>query len=64
VLDVVEKVCSRVLVIHEGRLLAQGAPEELKAATCQDTLEDVFRALTGAGETDPGVARIVSALRL
>jgi ABC-2 type transport system ATP-binding protein len=64
VLDVVEKVCSRVLVIHEGRLLAQGAPEELKAATGRATLEDVFRSLTGAGDTDPGVARIVSALRL
>jgi ABC-2 type transport system ATP-binding protein len=63
VLDVVEKVCSRVLIIHQGRLIAQGAPEELKASTHQTTLEGVFRKVTGAEGTDPGVSRIISALR-
>ena len=63
VLDVVEKVCDRVLIINEGRLIGGGSPETLKAATGQETLEGVFRKLTDAASVDPGVARILAALR-
>jgi len=63
VLDVVEKICDRVLIIHEGRLIADGTAEGLKESTKQATLEDVFRELTHSANVDPGVGRIVSALR-
>jgi len=63
VLDVVEKVCDRVLIIHQGKLIADGSAESLKASTNQSTLEDVFRQLTDSASVDPGVARIVEALR-
>jgi len=63
VLDVVEKVCDRVLIIHQGRLIADSTPAELKSSTAENTLEDVFRRLTNAADVDPGVSRIVSALR-
>lgn len=63
VLDVVEKICDRVLVIHKGNLIADGHPEELKASAQQPTLEDVFRVLTGAANVAPGVSRIVTALQ-
>jgi ABC-2 type transport system ATP-binding protein len=63
VLDVVEKVCDRVLIIHGGRLIANGTPDELKSAARQGTLEDVFRKLTQAGSVTPAVSRIVTALR-
>ena len=33
VLDVVERVCDRALIIHEGRLIADGSLESLKAST-------------------------------
>jgi len=62
VLDVVEKVCDRVLIIHKGRVVAGGTPEELKASTGQETLEGVFRKLTHAENDDPGIARILWAL--
>jgi len=62
VLDVVEKVCNRVLIIHQGKLIADGSAESLKASTKESTLEDVFRSLTGAASVDPGVARIVAAM--
>jgi ABC-2 type transport system ATP-binding protein len=62
VLDVVEKVCDRVLIVHEGKLIGSGTPERLKEATGQTTLEDVFRKLTETASLDPGVARILSAL--
>jgi ABC-2 type transport system ATP-binding protein len=64
VLDVVEKVCDRALIIHSGALIADGAPDALKASTGKSTLEDVFRGLTGSGETAFGVSRIVAALRV
>lgn len=63
VLDVVEKVCDRVLIIHKGSLIADGTPEGLKASAQQSTLEDVFRKLTDSGSVEPGVSRIVAALR-
>ena len=63
VLDVVEKICDRALIVHHGRLIAGGPVEELKASTGQTTLEDVFRKLTGAIDTSPGVSTIVASLR-
>jgi ABC-2 type transport system ATP-binding protein len=63
VLDVVEKVCDRVLIIDKGKLIADGTPESLRASTQQSTLEDVFRRLTNAESVEPGVSRIVAALR-
>ena len=63
VLDVVERVCDRVLIIHEGRLIADGSLESLKTATEGGSLEDVFRQLTHAEETVSGVSTIIEGLR-
>jgi ABC-2 type transport system ATP-binding protein len=63
VLDVVEKVCDRVLIIDKGRLVADSTLEELKTGTRQASLEDVFRRLTNSEDVEPGIARIISALR-
>src|ERR1017187_5484208 len=63
VLDVVEKVCNRVLIIHKGNLIADSTPENLKASTRQSTLEEVFRKLTHAESVNAGISRIVEALR-
>jgi ABC-2 type transport system ATP-binding protein len=63
VLDVVEKICDRVLIVHKGRLIADGTPEALRTSTHQSTLEDVFRTLTDTGSVDAGVSRIIAALQ-
>jgi ABC-2 type transport system ATP-binding protein len=63
VLDVVERVCDRVIIIHQGCLIANDSPEKLKESTGQPTLEDVFRYLTKASNVEPGVARIIESLR-
>jgi ABC-2 type transport system ATP-binding protein len=63
VLDVVEKVCDRVLIIDKGRLVAEGSPELLRIQTGQTTLEDVFRSLTGSAGVASGVARIIRTLQ-
>jgi ABC-2 type transport system ATP-binding protein len=46
VLDVVERLCESVAIIHEGRLVLQGAIADLR--TGSETLEDVFVRLVGA----------------
>lgn len=63
VLDVVEKVCDRILILYKGHLIADGTLESLKTSTRQATLEEAFRTLTGSTDVDPGVSRIVAALR-
>ncbi len=63
VLDVVEKICDRVLIIQAGNLIADGALEDLKSATGESSLEDAFRKLTRSGSGLPAVSRIVAALR-
>jgi ABC-2 type transport system ATP-binding protein len=53
-LHLVEEVCTRVLVIHRGRLVAIGTIAEIVASReglAGKSLEDVFLTLTG-GSTD------------
>ena len=62
VLEIVERLCSHVAIIHQGRLVANGAIDELRAGVAsrlpgsQDsqrlTLEEIFLAIVGAGEQD------------
>src|SRR5262249_4630411 len=47
ILDVVERVCDRVIIIHQGRIVADGSAEALKAQTGESSLERVFNRLTG-----------------
>ena len=63
VLDVVERVCDRVLIIEDGRLLADGAIDALKASAERGSLEDVFRQLTDTEGTASGASGVIEALR-
>jgi len=45
-MDHVAKLCSHVVVINEGSLVAKGALDELRAAYGQASLEDIFLRLT------------------
>ena len=49
VLDIVEKLCVRVLVLHQGRVVADGAVEDLRRMKASRSLEDVFGQLVRAG---------------
>ena len=46
VLEVVERLCERVAIIHEGRLVVEGTVAELR--TGAETLEDIFVRVVGA----------------
>jgi ABC-2 type transport system ATP-binding protein len=52
ILDVVERVCDRVIVIDRGKLLLDGAPDELVAKSGAGTLERLFTQLTGGAELE------------
>lgn len=62
VLDVVERVCARVLILAKGAIIADGSPEELKARTDERTLEDVFRQVTHADHVGPRVTKMLQGL--
>lgn len=49
VLDVVERVCDRVVIMAKGRLMVEGTPQELLSTHGADTLEHLFTQLTGLG---------------
>src|SRR6266446_6835926 len=52
ILDVVERVCDRVIIIDKGQLLLDGKPDELVATNNSGTLERLFTQLTGGAELE------------
>lgn len=46
VLEVAEKLCDRIAIIHHGRQVYLGTLEELKAAYPDQTLENIFLEIT------------------
>ncbi len=52
ILDVVERVCDRVIIIDKGKLLLDGKPDELVASSGAGTLERLFTNLTGGSELE------------
>jgi ABC-2 type transport system ATP-binding protein len=46
VLEVVERLCQRIAIIHQGRLVVEGTLDELRATG--ETLEDLFVRVVGA----------------
>ena len=52
VLEIVERLCSHVAIIHKGRLVAQGSLEELRSRVPstegeKKTLEQIFLSIVG-----------------
>ncbi|KAA6460951.1 ABC transporter ATP-binding protein [Acidobacteria bacterium AB60] len=62
VLEIVERLCSHVAIISQGRLVANGSLEELRAGVASNlpgaqeqrlTLEEIFLSIVGAGGGEP-----------
>jgi len=53
ILEIAERMCHRVGIIREGRLIAEGSPEELRRQVGhgEESLEDIFLELTGGLES-------------
>ena len=52
VMDVVERVCDRIIIISGGHIIADGSFEELQASSKEASLERIFTQLTGQGGQD------------
>jgi ABC-2 type transport system ATP-binding protein len=63
ILDVVERVCDRVIIIDKGRLLVDGRPDELVATSGAGTLERLFTQLTGGAELEQRAADFAKTFR-
>jgi ABC-2 type transport system ATP-binding protein len=59
ILDVAEKICTRVGIINQGKMVAEGTVEELRNQVKASSLEDVFLKAT---EEEEEVKSLVSAL--
>src|SRR5436309_12011608 len=46
ILDVVERICERVVIVHEGSIVADGTVSQLLEQTGEKSLEHVFNKLT------------------
>jgi ABC-2 type transport system ATP-binding protein len=53
ILEVVERMCSRIVVIDKGRLVAEGTSQDICARTGTRSLDEAFARLTGV--RDPGL---------
>lgn len=62
VMDVVEKLCTRVAILKGGRLVAQGTFEELSSTLRGGSLEGIFAEVTGDGGIEERAESLVAAL--
>jgi ABC-2 type transport system ATP-binding protein len=63
ILDVVERVCDRVIILDKGRMQVDGRPAELLVAHGVDTLEKLFTQLTGGAELERRAADFAKTFR-
>ena len=61
-IDVVERICDRVIIIDRGTILADGSVGELREMTNQPSLESVFRELVQTGDLELRARKIVAAV--
>ena len=50
ILEIAERMCDRVMIINQGRIIASGTLAELRGGGAAGSLEDIFLALTGGAE--------------
>ena len=62
ILDVVERVCTRIVIINNGRHVASGTAAEIRAAEGVATLEEAFSRLTGVRDVSEVTADFLAAL--
>ncbi len=63
IMDVVEKISSRIILLNKGKIVADGTFEELKSTSMSGTLESVFSEMTGFNESKEIAADFVNSLK-
>ena len=62
ILDVVERMCTRLVIIKNGRQIAGGTAEEIRQTTGTATLEEAFSRLTGVSDVGRVASEFIAAL--
>lgn len=60
-MDVVEKVSDRIVLIHQGQIVADASFAELQASMGQGSLEHIFAQLTSSGDSGHSAADLLQA---
>jgi ABC-2 type transport system ATP-binding protein len=63
-LETVERVCSRVVILHKGRLVANDSIEQLRTLMSLPTLEDIFAQLAVEQDTRSTAKQILQLMEL
>ena len=64
ILEVVEKVCSRVIILHKGRVVANENVSRLRDLMHSPSLEDVFSQLVLEEDTEQVAKEIVETMKM
>jgi ABC-2 type transport system ATP-binding protein len=64
VLEVVEQVCDRVIVLSQGKILADAPPSELTSLMQLSSLEHVFAQLVQQQDTRSIARKMVDAIQV
>src|SRR5580765_8064679 len=62
ILDVVERMCTRIVIIDRGKQIADGTAEQIRQTTATASLEEAFSQLTGVRDAGRVAADLISAL--
>ena len=62
-MEVVESLCARVVILHHGRIVAEGTPRDLEAARRSQSLEEVFALVTEQEDYRARVDAMLDAVR-
>jgi ABC-2 type transport system ATP-binding protein len=62
ILEVVERICTRIVIIDKGRQIAEGAPQEIASRTRSTSLDEAFAKLTGVRDAEQISGDILRAL--
>lgn len=62
ILEVVERMCTRIFIINEGREVISGTADGIRETAGAETLENAFRKLTGVRDVGQVTAEFLDAL--
>lgn len=63
ILEVVEKICNRVIIINKGTIVADDSIEQLSALMHLPSLESIFKELVQQDDTQKSAEEIISIIR-
>lgn len=63
ILEVVEKICSRVIIIHKGKIVADDSVENLRDLMKLPSLEEIFNQLVVHEDTEKIAKEVVKVMK-